>query len=72
MELGKHHLRGGHRFAVAHVHHVDGDAAAVIDDGDGVVDVDDDIDFLCVAGQGFVDGVVDDFVDQVMQPHIAG
>ena len=28
--------------------------------------------FLGVAGQGLVDGVVDDLVDEVMQAHLAG
>ena len=27
---------------------------------------------VAVAGQGFVDGVIDHFVDQVMQSHFAG
>ena len=43
-------------------------AAAVIHDRDGTVQVDGDINFVAVAGQGFVDGVIDDLVDQVMQP----
>ena len=72
VQLGEHHLHGGHLLAVGQVHHVHGNAAAVVDDGDGVVDVDDDVDFLGVAGQGLVDGVVDDFVDQMMQSHLAG
>ena len=72
MELGEHHLHGGHLLAVGQRHHVDGNAAAVVDDGDRVVDVDDDIDFLGVAGEGFVDGVVDYFVDEMVQPHLTG
>ncbi len=72
MELGEHDLDGGHHFAVADRHHVDGDAAAVVNDGDGVVDVDDDIDLLRVAGEGLIDGVIDDFIDEVMKAHFAG
>jgi hypothetical protein len=34
--------------------------------------VDDDIDFLAVPGESFVDGIVHDFVDEVMQTHFAG
>ena len=34
--------------------------------------MDDDVDFLCVAGEGLVDGVVHHFVDQVVQSHLAG
>ncbi len=53
-------------------HHVDGNAAAIVDHGDGVVDVDDDVDLFGVAGQSLVDGVVDHFVDQMVQAHLAG
>ena len=72
MQLGEHDLHGGHALAVGRVHHVHGNAAAVVDHGDGVVDVDDNVDFLAVAGERLVDGVVNDFVDKVMQPHLAG
>ena len=46
---------------------VDGDAAAVVLDRHRVVDVDRDLDRVGVAGQRLVDGVVDDFVDHVVQ-----
>ena len=72
VQLGEHHLHGGHPLAVGQIHHVDGNAAAVVDDGDGVVDVDDDVDLLGVAGESLVDRVVDDFVDEMVQPHLAG
>ena len=72
MQLGEHNLRCGHALAASEIHHVDGNAAAIVDDGDGVVDVNDDIDFLGVAGESFVDGIVDDFVDEMMQTHLAG
>ena len=45
----------------------DGDAAAVVLDGDRAVVVDRDADVLGEAGHGLVDRVVDDFVDQVVQ-----
>jgi hypothetical protein len=51
---------------VVHLH-AGGDAAAVVDDGDGVVGVDGDGDVVAMAGQGFVDGVVDHLEDQVVQ-----
>ena len=41
--------------------------AAVVFDGDRVVVVDDNVDNAAVSGQVFVDRVVDDFVDEVMQ-----
>ena len=46
MKFGEHDLHGGHVLAVGQIHHVDGNAAAIVDDGDGVIDVDGDIDFL--------------------------
>src|SRR6478672_4572848 len=47
---------------------VDRDAAAAVTDRDRVVGVDRDLDRLVVAGQGLVDGVVDDLVDEVVKP----
>src|SRR5262249_52885990 len=69
MQLGEHHLRRINFFAVDN-HVVDGNAAAVVHYGDGIVDMDGDVDFAGKLGQGFVHGVVDNFVDQVMQPHL--
>jgi hypothetical protein len=46
---------------------VDGDAAPVVGDGHRVVDVDRHRDPVGMPSQRFVDGVVDDFVDHVMQ-----
>ena len=51
---------------------IDRDAAAVVDDGDRVVDVDRDVDLIAVAGQRLVDRVVDDLVDEVVQAGRAG
>ena len=51
---------------------IDGNAAAVVDDGDRVVDVDRDVDLVAVAGQRLVDRVVDDLVDEVVQPGRTG
>ena len=44
---------------------VDGNAAAVVVDLDRVVRVQDDLDVVAEAGQGLVDGVVDDFPEAV-------
>ena len=52
--------------------HVGRDAAAVVDDRDRVVEVDGDVDLVAIAGQSLVDGVVDDLVDQVVQPRAGG
>ena len=45
----------------------DRDAAAVVLDGDRVVEVNDDVDARAVAREVLVDRVVDDLVDEVMQ-----
>ena len=47
-------------------------AAAVVDDGDGAVDVDRDVHLIAEAGQRLVDGVVDDLVDEMVQSGRAG
>ena len=54
------------------LHDADGDAAAVVGDGDRVVGVDGDVDGGAVAGERLVDGVVDDLVDEVVEASRAG
>ena len=49
-----------------------GDASAVVGAGDSAVLVDGDNDLVAVSGHGFVDGVVDDFVDKVMEAALVG
>ena len=51
---------------------IDRDAAAVVDHGHRAVDVNRDVDLIAVAGQRLVDRVVDDFVDEVVQPGRTG
>src|ERR1700688_4068453 len=60
----EHHF--GSRPAVGHL--VYGNTAAVVHDRDRVVDVDRDVDLIAEASQRLVYGVVDDFVDQMVQP----
>ncbi len=72
MELGQHHLDGRHPLAVGQIHHVHGNAAAVVDHGNRIVDVDDDFNSLGVAGQSLVDGIIHDLVDEVVQAHFPG
>ena len=52
--------------------HVDRDASAVIDDGDGIVTMNGDFDFGAEASHGLVDRVVDDLPHQVVQARRAG
>jgi hypothetical protein len=51
---------------------LDGDAAAVVFDGDAAVDVDRDAHRGGVAGHRFVDRVVDDFVDEMVKAALGG
>ena len=68
VQHGQHDFRGRPAALVL----IDGNAAAVVDDGHRVVDVDRDVDLIAVAGQRLVDRVVDDLVDEVMQARRAG
>ena len=63
MEDGQHHFGRGLPAGVL----VDRNAAAVVDDRDRTVDVNRDVDLVAEASQGFVDGVVDDLVDEMVQ-----
>jgi hypothetical protein len=47
---------------------IDGNTAAIVDDGDRLVGVYRDGNFLAIARERFVDGVVDDFEDHVVEP----
>ena len=69
VQHGEHHFRRGTLFGGVHVH---GNAAAVVDDGDGIVGVDGDVHFVGEAGHGFVDGIVDHFPHQMVQARFAG
>ena len=66
---GQHDLGGR---ALLLLVHVDGNAAAVVGDGDAVVGVQADLDGVAVTRQRLVDGVVDDLVDEVVQAALAG
>src|SRR5690606_13881142 len=50
---------------------VDRDAAPVVDDADPAVGEEGDLDQVAVAGERFVDGVVHDLVDEVVQTPLA-
>ena len=47
--------------------HLDRDSAAVVLDRHRAVEMDDDRNLVAMAGQSFVDGVVDNFIDQMVQ-----
>ena len=69
VQHGERQLDAGHLLDRVHVHR---DAAAVVDDGDGIVLVDRDRDGVAVPGQRLVDRVVHHLVDEVMEPVLAG
>ena len=60
---GHDNLGGGKCFAVFQSHVIDGNAAAVIHHGDGVIEVDGDFDLVGETGERFIDRVIDDFID---------
>ena len=47
---------------------IDGDAAAIVPDGNGAIDVNGNVNVLAIAGQMFVDGVVEHLEDTMVQP----
>ncbi len=64
MQGGHDDLKGGYFHLGVDVN---GDAAAIVDHGDAFIFIDDNVDFIARPSQGFVDGVVDHFMDQVMK-----
>ena len=64
VQFGQRNFGGGTLGLVLVVHlDAGGDTPAVVDDADGIVDVNGDGDVVTMAGQGFVDGVVYHFED---------
>jgi hypothetical protein len=64
VELRHHHFCRRLSFLL---HFVDRNAAAVIDHGDRVIEMDRHLNRVAIAGQGFVDRVIDNLVYQVMK-----
>src|SRR5690242_15791873 len=71
MQLGHHHL-GSRDLLAIDVHSVHGNAATVVDDGNGVVQVNGDFDLVSMTCERFVHRVVHHFVDQMVQSHLTG
>ena len=69
VELGHDDFGGGAAFAGVNVHR---DSASVVLDGDGVVQMQGDGDFVAESGQRLVDGVVHHFVNHVVQSGAVG
>ncbi len=64
----EHHFGRGTFFGRVHVH---GNAAPIVDHRDRIVRVYGDVDLVREAGQGFVDGVVNDFPHQMVEAHVS-
>src|SRR5262245_57398500 len=63
MEYGQHDF--SRRFSTRVT--IDRDTAAVVNDGDRSVDVNRDVYLIAETRESFVDRVVDDFIDEMMQ-----
>ena len=64
MEDGKYHLQGRHAFLLIDIYR---DPTAVIHNGNGIIGMDFYSDFVTEASQSFVNGVIYDFINQMMQ-----
>ncbi len=69
VQLRHHHLRCRDAFFLVEINR---DAAAVVHHRHRVVVMNCDVDLRAVSRHGFIHGVVDNFVHQVVQPHFAG
>ncbi len=69
VQLGHHRLDAGDAFAR---HLIDGDASSIVHDAHTAVGQNRHFDVGGVAGQGLVDGVVDDLVHQMVQAARSG
>jgi hypothetical protein len=64
VKFGHHHLYGR---AILFLVEIDGNAATVISDRDAVIDMNDHIDLGTISLQGFIDAVVDQFMNQMVK-----
>src|SRR5439155_22576345 len=64
-ELGEDHFHGGNLFSRMDAH---GNAAPIIDNRAASIGIDLDEDGFAEACHGFVDGIIDDFPDEMVQP----
>src|SRR5204863_6500850 len=69
VELRHHHF--GSRLFLALVV-VNRNSATIVDHGDGIVTMDGHVHTCTMASQCLVDGVINDFIDKVVQPHLTG
>src|SRR5262249_1614369 len=63
MEFSENHFCGGYFFRWMHINR---NTAAVIDYRNTIVDVNCDFDLIAMTGQSFINGVVDDFIYEMV------
>ena len=68
VKFGQYHFGRGDLFSGVDI---DRNTAPVVDDRDAVIDVNFDLNGIAMAGQRFIDGVVDNFEDKMMQSALA-
>ena len=69
MELRKHDFGGGDFLRFMNVHR---NTTAIVDHGDAIIDVNRYINLVAVAHQSFVNGVIHNFIDEVMKSPFTG
>ena len=69
MQFGHHHLRGRDAFFEVDVH---GNTAAIVDYRYRVVNVNSAVDLVAMTSQGFIDGIVHNLINQVVETSLAG
>src|SRR6266498_2549106 len=69
VELGEHDFGGGNVFSGMDV---DGDAATIVDHRDAVIDVNGDFDRIAMSHERFIDGVINDFKNEMVQTPLTG
>ena len=52
---------------IAHLY-IGRNTTSVINDGDGLIAIDGDVDVISITCQGFIDRIIDDLKDKVMKP----
>ncbi len=52
---------------IAHLY-IGRNTTSVVNDGDGFIAIDGDVDVISIAGQGFIDRIINDLKDKVMKP----
>jgi hypothetical protein len=65
VQLYHYHFRSGDAFVRMEI---DRDTAAIVDYSYGIINVDRYINAAAIAGQCLIDGVVDNFINQVVKP----